>query len=66
MFIVCGNKRKVFGNITDIQNTVDVMDSSIRKAVMDTEVEEAELSPQTSADEPCISSNSPGITLLLM
>jgi hypothetical protein len=66
MIIVCGNKRKVFGNITDKQNTVDVMDSGVCKAIMDTEVKEAELSPQTSAVELCSSSNSPGITLLLM
>jgi hypothetical protein len=66
MFNVCRNKGKVFGSITDIQNTVFVMDSGIRRAVMDTEVKGAELSPQTSAIEPCISSNSPGITLLLI
>jgi hypothetical protein len=56
----------VFGSITDIQNPVDLMASDIRRAVTDTEVQGGEVSPQTSAVEPCISADSPGISILFM
>jgi hypothetical protein len=66
MFSVSRKTREVFGNITDKQNSVDVMDSDIRRAVTDTEGKGGELSPETSAVEPCISTDSPGISILLM
>jgi hypothetical protein len=40
------------------------MDSDIPRAITDNEG--VELSPQTSAVELCVSSKSPGITILLM
>ncbi|XP_023708959.2 uncharacterized protein LOC111865293 [Cryptotermes secundus] len=61
MLSVSRKTREVFGNITDIQNLVDVMASDIRRAVTDAEVQGGELSPQTSAVEPCISTDSPGL-----
>lgn len=42
------------------------MASDIRRAVTDTEVQGGEVSPQTSAVEPCISADSPGISILFM
>jgi hypothetical protein len=66
MFSVSRKTREVFGNITDIQNSVDQMASDVRRAVTDTEVQGGELSPQTSAVEPCISTDSPGISILFM
>jgi hypothetical protein len=66
MSSVCRKKREVFGNITDTQNTVDLMASDIHRAVTETEVKGEEPSPHTSAVEPRISTNSPGISILFM
>jgi hypothetical protein len=66
MFSASKKTREVFGNITDKQNSVDLMDSDIRRAVTDTEGKGGELSSQTSALEPCISTDSPGIGILFM
>jgi hypothetical protein len=66
MFSVSRKTREVFGNITDIQNSVDLMASDIRRAVTDTQVQGGDLSPHTSAVEPCISAESPGINIVFM